>query len=903
MREPLTLLLSRSDGATGWRHDLAPGATRLGWEHVGPRALVGRLGTLLGFPTAPAPAADRVAAYAARLATHDDGTRSYTRSRAKDVYGVATHLLALRDALVSCNWDGRPLAGSARLADLSALERLAAPLPPGYPDILRDLTHALSGTKLPIPLRLHLSMDRDAFPPSLVRLLDALAAAGAEVLDATAPTPVAAAGSDLHAVQQALLTSKSAGPLRGDGSFVMLLADTPLEAAELVASTCHGRDLGPATAYVPCESATLDAALARHGLPTLGLPASSRWRAILQALPLRLALAFAPQDPTAAAQLLALPGGPLHRQTARALLEALQAQPGIGSPAWTDAVNALDAAPQAASHARADVDRWFGGPLHSRSTGLPAARAAALCAIVATWARGQIRRADDPSLYVRAAHVAATLERMLDALPPDTTLRPLELEQLHDAAVGDGTDGAFDLAMSGRPACVTALGQPLSRARDLLWWGFLGGADESPSPSPWTAAERAALVAAAVTPPAPGEARVVEAKLWLRAVLAAGRQLVLARWLLAGTEPTFAHPLQDQLETLFDADSLARCTLTARDALGGKSVGARELRVAASTVALPPATPVRPRDVWRLPPEAVEPTGQLSPTSLEHLFGCPLRWVLEYRAQLRPGRAVSLPEGSLLLGSFAHAILEDMLFADDRLDLARASVDDAERWAVAAFDRRVGLEAAPLVQGGSEVELDRARTLVGKAARALVGVAQRAGLAPVKTEEAVSGSFAGQPVRGFVDLAFERAGRPVVVDLKLGGGAKRRAALERGRALQLAIYASLKKVGGAMPATAFLILQDQEWLTTDDGLPGATKLDGPTMAATLLAAEKGFAYWRKVLGAGVVPRTADDCDWSSAVQAVAGDPPGDGPAAPEPDCGYCDFGDLCRVLVATGGEP
>src|SRR6266540_2383272 len=114
----LELLLTARDGGTAWRHLFAPGQARAGWECVGPLGLAKRLGRLFGVRGEPAPHAERVSAYATRLAELDDGARSFSRSRASDPWGVASYLLALRDRLRAGEWDGGALAGSPRPADL-----------------------------------------------------------------------------------------------------------------------------------------------------------------------------------------------------------------------------------------------------------------------------------------------------------------------------------------------------------------------------------------------------------------------------------------------------------------------------------------------------------------------------------------------------------------------------------------------------------------------------------------------------------------------------------------------------------------------------------------------------------------------------------------------------------------
>lgn len=918
----LTLLLSAHDGGTAWRHLLAAGEARAGFEPVGPLGLARRLGRILGIPAETATAPERLASYGLRLDAHDDGSRSYSASRKQDPFGVARYLLGLRDALRLHGWDGRALDGSARLVDLAALEQLAPPLPPGLPDLVAELTAGVvAGGTLPYPLRIELCAPRAAFPPLFRRLLEALAAAGAAVV--VGPSEAAAlapADTDLGAVQRALLGARERPALRGDGSFLVLEADTPLEAAELVASLARTRPLQEATFVVPTEPATFDAALARQGLPTLGVPSASHLRPHLQVLPLRLALAFAPQDPFRAAELLLLPGGPLPGHAQRALLGALSEMPGVGSPAWRDAAEEAVAAETARAAAdgkdavaasvagaalRERIAEWFGGELHDPVAGVPAAAAAALCAKVATWAGGRVKgaldraaaepdsdAADDSSLWSHAAAVARTLEQLLVARPPGDRLSQQSLMQLHEVAVGGGSElAAFD-GESGRPAIVHHPAAVTAACGEIVWWGFVADADAGPAPAPWTGVERESLQRAGVALPEPGELRALEADGWRRPILAARERATLVRWRLAGTDAAGPHPFLDELASRLADGALDACTVASEQVLAGPGAA----RWKASTVEVAPATIMAQRAAWKVPPQTLVPAGTLSSTSLDAFLGCPFKWALRYQAHLEPGEGVNLPEGNRLLGDFAHRVLQDMLCGDAKLELATATPEDARAWARKAFDARVWVEAAQLVRRGGEVELDRARTVVVTAAASLLDLLKRAGWRPVDAEREVKGTFAGLPASGFVDLVVEKDGVEAIVDLKLSGLRYRQEELEQGQALQLALYASLlRKRGELLPPTGFFILEDGQLLTTDrNAFPGATVVDGPGAHATLEGSQEGFRYWQKVLAAGLVLSMQEGIGWEAAVTVAAGPPPDeDSPARRPPPCRYCDYGRVC----------
>jgi hypothetical protein len=305
---------------------------------------------------------------------------------------------------------------------------------------------------------------------------------------------------------------------------------------------------------------------------------------------------------------------------------------------------------------------------------------------------------------------------------------------------------------------------------------------------------------------------------------------------------------------------------------------------------------LRQRAAWKVPPETLAVRRKLSATSLAAYLGCPFQWALRYQALLAPGDGVNLPEGGRLLGDFAHRILQAMLCGPSRLPFGSSTEADARAWATRTFDERVGVEAAPLVRRGAEVELARARTLIADAAASLLAFLQRTGWRPVDAEREVSGTFAGLPATGYVDLVVGKGSVEAVLDLKLSGLRYREEELETGHALQPALYASLLvPKGRPLPPWGFFILEDGRLLTTDRrAFPGATVVDGPDARAILDGATEGFQYWSTVMGRGVLPVLHEELPWPEPVRAAAGDPPEEGsPARPAPPCRFCDFQSIC----------
>jgi ATP-dependent helicase/nuclease subunit B len=913
----LTLLLTPTDGGTGWRHTLATGEARAGWECTGPLGLAQRIGRVLGHAPRLATPPERVAAFASRLARLDDGRRCYSASRAADPFGVASFLLSLRDLLRLAGWRGEPLGGSARLGDLVALEALdVPPFPVGPPDLFQDLSTLVHETReLPCRLTIDLAAPREGYTPAVRELLGGLVGAGARLSEVAPDVAVAPPATDLGKLQRALLDRGSQpAELSGDGSFLLLEADTPIEAGELAAAVLRNWPLADSTALVATDASALDAALARQGGPTLGLSSSSSLRPESQFLPLRLALAFRPRDPMRAAELLSLPGGPLPGHVRHRLLDALAEMPGVDSPAWQEAVDELvqeaerpsETSSVVGSSLRRSIDDWFGGEHFDPRSGIAASKAAALSGMVGEWAgaRAAISRTDgddlSAALWSHAAAVARNLAGLLSALPGSESIAQRGLAQLHDVAAGMGSEVAPFAPEAGRPAVCRSPSGVLPGPRAVLWFGFVEGRGEEAVLEPWTASERAALVAAGLHLAEPGATRAFEAWSWRRPLLVARERVALVRWRLDGTEPVGPHPLTDELGTRLAPSALEACTVRSAALLAGRAAP-----LSAALSKLVPATPIVPRSVWTVAPDTLEPHGPLSATSLENLLGCPFQWALERQARLRRGRGVDLPSDSRLLGDFAHRLLQDMLLGSGALDLSRATPEEAAAWVLRAFDARVEAEAAPLVRAGSEVECDSARSLVAGAAAALLRLLKAGRWLPRAAEAEVTGTFAGQPVHGFVDLVLERDGEPALLDLKLSGRKYRRAELEQGTGLQIALYASMLRPGPELPASGFFILSEGELLTLDSrAFPGATPVPGPSARETLLAAEKSFVAWRRVLSKGILPLCADDLPWAPAVADAGGPAPEEAMSAwRDAACRFCRFTTICRARVGEEGAP
>lgn len=866
---------------------------------LGPIGLVEVLEIQLGLTGPRAAHAVRVAAHASKLraALAVEPALFFAASFALDPWDTATALLEWRDELVAAGWTGGA-AGSARPDALAIVEAAGPHLPPGIEDRLRAVCAALGeGAELTVET-ISLIEPRDLIPPAWARLIDALESSGIAIIAAAAASPSAA--GDLSRVQNFLATG-TAATLEGDGSFILIEADTALTAAEALAEwLAHGSEeelAGTVVVATDGDTALLDLALQARGLPALGQSAASPWRGALQVLPLAFAAAWAPFDARAMLDLLMLPRPPIGRGAARRLARALSREPGTGGVAWSTAWAGIEAdlSEHMAERPNAEQDvadrlaawrEWTTGALHSRVTGMPAEEARRIATRVAQWAAETDSGQHDP-LLMTVAGAASALGEAIGILGLET-LPALLVERMIDQVLADGAQNPDHVATAGGLRCVRHPAAVWDVAPRVIWWDFKGSGDRVPA-SPWGAAEREALAAAGCRfeSQAACAARIGWSS--ANAVHRAGERLILVSPALSAGEETVSHPLAHQLNPL--SAPAGRTVRWSAERLLDEAehhVAGRNLVRDRVAVVTPPGQRAR----WTLPASAQAKLAVRteSATSFERLADCQMRWMLLDVLRLSRGRIAEIPGPDQLLGNLAHEIANHVLqpgpVADTDAVLAHAE---------AVFDELLDAIATPLQQPEYAGELAAARARVPAALAQLARLLRQKGVSVVGTELDREGTFAdGLAVNGRLDMIVEHPVQGLgVIDLKWTRSAKRRRTeLAEGRALQLATYGAIADPAGGLPVPGAYYLLSQRRLIGPDGTFLADEgIEAErTIAETWTALNTTWRIWRDLALSGTVLATgASEADTHM---------PADLPIAPggEP-CSYCELTGLCRVAV------
>lgn len=892
--------------------ELDLGRATIGDAVWGPNQLLRDLELRLGRSFDAEPEVLRIARWAARLATLAPLGRFYSKSFDVDALGTASALLRLRDLLIESGWDGHSVAaGGARLDAVAELEQLSHPaLPFGTADRLAAVASALAGCRTKLYSELVLVEPRALWSKCWQTVFCLLQQAGTQLSLHAVRFRGAAVDCDLGRVQAALMNNdiNEVGGLVGDGSFVLLNAETNWEAARATAAIVA--TLAPERAVVirGGEVSALDNALSAQGLATQGWRSNSAWRAALQVLPLALELAFEPKDPYRILELLTLSVGPFQGFAGRRLAKALSRSPGVGSPAWEEAK--LELAKSADSLARDGVGSaaasgeepsarlvkriadWFEQPGADTVDGATKPELLAVIERVRSWIISRLPGSPDDALLLAAAGHTGALRIALEN-DPRRLLSLVEVRRLAESVLLSGTTAELVLERAGRLDYVDAPGN-LGVARGVvLWWHFVaaGGAAQA---LPWRRHELVALSAAGIHFPDP-RARIEEqAKGWRRAVLAATQQVILVvpqNGLGTSLNP---HPLWDEIVARMGADgpALARVTMNARQFLSKSS----------RALLLPPppldelTAAVLPGGYqeWRVPAEYLRPIDHFSPSSLNALLGCPLQWALQYRAGVNAG-GHALPPLFMLSGTLGHRLVE-VLHGQGAFELSEVALQGA---AEAALDLLFIREGSVLLRAGMAFERSQLGQQLVNSVLVLARALRAAELRILAVEKPIEVPWRGVKLVGSIDLLVAtKEGVQAIVDMKWGI-ADYRGLLASGQALQLATYAfatAQEQGAKTLPEAGYFSLKQSRLF----GLPGtllpnAEEIAGPTLGQTWQKVEAAVDKAERWVARGRFPVTG--LGRSLPLLTAIGVPEGEHAQHFALDrrasCKYCNFEVLC----------
>ncbi len=921
------------------------GASALGRICGGRTSLLDWLEIQLGCAKLPVPMGRELAyrAVLEQLAASGEwgstGQDGLTRSFSIDPLGTAATLLAHRDELLLCGWNGKD-APTELLVVLARVETICR----------RDGV-SIDGSEAERLLHVEQLLDEGRLLPSYTLLVEAPAFQWphrwrkllARLRPETSESAAAPTDSDRAARPDSALVHVQAsfqGLLKDSQPELSVLPDESLQwwRAASASAACESvadildraatNDPAPRIAVLceePSLARQLDGALERRGAPTLGVAIDRAPLPALQVLPLALELGWDPLDPQVLLDFLTLPLTPLTPSLARRLARAIGEAPGIGSDSWEAELTsceevALETDPDTdVAWIRNQVRDWIDSPRHDRTAGLDRQWITRRALQVSRWGTRQAAkfRDSDPERSRSLAAAARQAELLCQLIDEDwiasgeRVSEPL-LARLLDAVSRSSSVSHPRVRLAGSARWVRGLSELVGDAAQFDHLIWLGTSARDSHRSRWCTTDLRDMQAGGIDIDDGQRALKTVRASELRAWGGIRRSVVAIE--IPSDHDHRPHPLwlrvrQSLTRTLDDGSIFPVEPRSLEHALHESALAApahRENAAAASTKAFVRShdvthePPRRSPTVWHVDPTLLHDRERSSSTSLDRRLKCPLAWTLNYIAKVRKSEAVRVNLDNRLKGTFCHHVLERVLPTADLSD-----VDAVVSRVETVFDERVAKEAAPLAQTTATADRARLRKDLAHATRTLVAVLARGGYRIVAMEKECTRPFEDRELQGFIDcLVIDEHGHEAVVDFKYTSWASGyRTHIKDGTALQLATYGALRQTaadGARFPRVAYLMLMTGE-LMTPDGSPllGAGETDivsgAPAMAevwAEFTRTLRGAEGWLQSGDIPVRPRQAAS-DWPPGIDRIIH------PSNPPKEvCRFCDYKMLCGLEEA-----
>lgn len=723
--------------------DWSQNAASLGEIKMGPLQFLGWLESRLGLDGVSVSAPERINEYMQKIRQSDP---AWSRASFElDAWSTAKQMLAWRDELFENGWDGKS-GPSERLKTLAALEAAPGPLSPGIPDRMKAVLNELR--KYHFSDTLILQDPFELLPYFWKQIIDQLQQCGMTVCEQEQsktcnPEKIQVSGSTEFALAEECVRFLSAGE------------------NHKTAIICEG------------DSAILDGAFQRNGIGRLNAVERSRWRESLQILPLWLETLWKPFNPQRFLELLLLPCSPIPKKLARELVKALQEEPGYDGDAWNEAwervrtsftedgkINLEDPDFQKIIKVWSMLET---GCFYAEER-VSSEEVSARCDFLIKRLSVQIEK--HPELALVTSH-AKTLKKIVNGR---SMIKRMELARMLDSIISTGTPGnqagreKTDFAVFSNPGMI-------DRDFDtILWWDFIDfGAAHSTN---WTDDEINAM-----TGYNRKSMRKLENLSWHNALNHAGKNIVFFIPQLVNGDAVFPHPLLDELkikkENTFTPEKLTDSEGTWN--LAGRSVALERQEVFA------------PKAKAGIETNSIRPVRRLSYSQLNTLITCPFQWFLQDYIGLKMPPAMTVPTGSLMLGTLAHKVVEEIYKGRETLTVERA-VQAAKK----KFEQLLPSMAAELLLDGRNVERNRICKTLVESVETLVKEINDRKLLVKGNEKELHGSFDGMDFLGFSDIYLEDAcGNKFVIDMKWSSSSYYEKHLKEDKALQLAVYSWL----------------------------------------------------------------------------------------------------------------
>ena len=727
-----------------------------------------------------------------------------------DQFATAAELLSRRDELVQAGFnfsfvkEGTP----SRLRVLARLKDRESGLEPGLADRLEALYRALESRGNPFEA-IEVLEPAHLLPPFWIRLFARLEKNGTPIQYGLPEYSHPAPGTDLGLFQHRIGFSEAGSKItpNADGSLVLLKGRRDTDLAAFLAKWLREEPNNETGLLLTEASRSLDNALVREGMPSLGVQSASLARPALQVLKLISVFLWSPLDPFKVLEFVSLALKPLEEELAARIAQHMAQTPGILSDSWFAMLSQyfrdMESRPRPASSPGVDEIRrqyrfWFERKRYDTNETAPKPEALEMYRYLAQWAMKAHERGEGGASLLTLGAQASRVAELLEALPEDRLTR-LDLERIVRTIFE-----AAPLQLRGREAGSLPYVQQ-SGALDvpvdtLIWWYF-GQSEPDFFFSRWSKEERRWLETRGVRLLSPEQQNGLLIWQRKRPFFFARKRLILVQPSMAEGKEVQPHPLMGDLEACFDSPESLILDIDRH--LDGSSSLLQNL---------PQKDRLSPRRLGAPSPfielrtgETLQPRESETFSSLETLLYYPYQWAFRYKLQLKKSAILSIVPNQTLFGNLAHRLFEALFQQKDLLTWTKRQV---EGFIEAMCPDLLAKEGAVFLLYGREPERVQLINRVQYAAWSLVDLLQRNGWQVEASELPLSGVFSDLQINGRADLVLRRGQERAVVDLKWRGGAKRETSIRNEEDLQLILYSFLLGSQGDKVHAAYFIMEN-----------------------------------------------------------------------------------------------
>ncbi|MBM7572931.1 PD-(D/E)XK nuclease family protein [Aquibacillus albus] len=871
---------------------------------TGFKGFIGILETQLGLNSPEVSENLRIASWQELLGSHASEDKPYAKSYQTDSWNTAKELLRRRDELVLAGWDPEEhVGGSDWIQTLAELELANEDKLLGFPDRVQALLYTLKQTdrKLDIDQIRIVDEDEQLWDVWAIQLINCLKDLGVQVtkqlpsIEENNSRPL----NDLSLLQSVFAGETEPKEATGDGSLLLVKAGQEWDAADFLISWLQEKGSDDTILIKGEGSLFLDEMLHRRGVPAVGTSVPSKWRAILQVLPLTIETYWQPQRVDQLLELLTIPSSPVPGKIRFKLAKVLANAPGIGGPEWEKAIEegmkAYEEAWEEEEFSQSDLKKkrknledklalWIQHDYFDPYVGMPVEKLSHICQKVGQWATARFQVTGDIT-YSQVMQHATEIVTGVKTLGVENVTR-LQVVRVIESVIGEGAPLPNNEQEASKWEIVKQPGDIWNHGETILWWGFHKDMS-GPNIRTCSTKERLWLEEQGIFLLGEDVKRRREAASWQRAAQLANRRLILiAPTKVKGEERTM-HPFWDEIRYAVAREDTTVDKLTVDAGALRKELNCTLEEKAVERVPLESRALPQPIRSWRLPRDVVQPQKVESATSMESLVGCPVRWTFQYGAKIRQGSILSLPNESIMLGNLGHKILEILIEEKTNWDTDEVRFRGGE-----LFDEWVPKLAAPLLKPEKTRLLNQTRFHLQESLKKFFLVLNEAGINIHYTEHELQKPWNHNvEFKGILDLVGETpSGNKMLIDAKWSKRTQNYKKRIENLSVQLALYHWLLSDNSSdeLPVAYFMLSTGEFFARSHEEVPQEHHVESPSLIESYQTVKESVQeVWTHLaegtaIATGVAAENPDDDDkiFTSII---------------DPPCIFCDYKNLCGV--------